>query len=171
MRNKGENRVNQDISGDFYLESDRIMLYLSLEHAEDGGGQWYTIIDKNDNMVIGSIGMVHLQPEWKNMSIQVFILEEERRREGYGTEALELLEEYIFDVLGYHRIAVKIADYNEAAIGLFKKAGYKLEGVQEQGGYRGNRYYDFILMRLLQNEYVKRNEKRSGNVKVRDSVL
>lgn len=143
----------------FFLETDRIMLRLSLEHeiADEGGSEWYTIIDKKNHAIIGSIGMVHRRPERRNTSLQIFILEKEKRREGYGLEALELLEKYIFDTLAYHRIAVKMPEFNEAAIGFFKKAGYKLEGVEEQGGCRGDWYYDIIRMRLLRNEYVKRN--------------
>lgn len=143
----------------FFLESDRVLLRPFLEHeiADEGGSEWYTIIDKKGHAIIGSIGMVQRRPEWGNTSLQISILNEEKRGEGYGLEALELLEKYIFDTLAYHRIAVKMPEFNEAAIGFFKKAGYKLEGVEEQGGCRGNWYYDIIRMRLLRNEYVKRS--------------
>lgn len=140
------------------IESDRMVLCPFLGYDIAGDGEWYIIIGKEDNAAIGLIGMVHRQPRQGNTGIQIVILEEKKRRAGYGLEALELLEQYIFDVLGYHRIAVRMADFNKAAIGFFKKAGYKLEGVQEQGGCQNDRYYDVILMRLLYNEYALRRK-------------
>lgn len=140
------------------IESDRMVLCPFSGYDIAGDGEWYIIIGKEDNVAIGLIGMVHRQPRQRNTGIQIIILEEKKRRAGYGLEALKLLEQYIFDVLGYHRIAVRIADFNKAAISFFKKAGYKLEGVQEQGGCQNDRYYDVILMRLLYNEYVLRRK-------------
>lgn len=141
----------------FLLESKRIILHPIPAHepADDGESQWYAIIEKHHHMPIGSIGMVHRHPEWRNTGIQIVISNEENRREGYALEALELLERNIFDTLAYQRIAVRIVDFDTAAIRLFKRAGYKPEGVQEQGCRHNDRYYDFILLRLLRAEYLK----------------
>lgn len=141
------------------LESERIILHPIPAHelADDGANQWYTIIDKRSHMPIGSIGMVQRHPQWRNTGLQLAIADEEYRREGYALEALELLEGYIFHKLAYERIAVRIVAFNTAAIGLFKKAGYKLEGVQEQACCHNDRFYDFILLRLLRAEYVRKN--------------
>lgn len=151
----------ENVIGCFLLESERIVLHpLPIqEPAEDGEGRWYTIIEKNDNAPIGSIGMVRCHPQWYNTGLQLVIADEKYRREGYALEALELLERYIFHTLAYQRIAVRIIDFNKPAIRLFKKAGYKLEGVQEQGCYHDGRYYDFILLRLLRDEYLQRAER------------
>ena len=48
---------------------------------------------------------------------------------------------------------MRIAAFNEGAVQFFKKAGYKLEGVQEQGCFYNDRFYDVILLRLLRDEY------------------
>lgn len=142
------------------LESERIILHPLPTHelADDGANQWYTVIDKRSHTPIGTIGMVQRHPQWRNTSLQLIIADEEYRRQGYALEALELLEGYIFGTLVYQRIAVRIVDFNTAAIRFFKKAGYKLEGVQEQACCHNGRYYDFILLRLLRSEYLQRNE-------------
>lgn len=143
-----------------HLESERIILYpLSDWEITDGENTWYTIVCKKDNLPIGRIGMVHRHPEWKNTQLQIVIQDEEKRGEGYGLEALELVEKYIFDTLAYQRIAVRIAAFNKAAVCFFKKAGYKLEGVQELGCFYNDKYYDVILLRLLRNEYVNRKKR------------
>ncbi len=143
-----------------FLESKRLVLYqIPIYEQANHVSQWYAITEKKNQVNIGFIGMVHCHPEWNNTGVQIIISKEENRREGYALEALELLEQYVFEALFYQRIAVKIIDFNKPAIALFKKAGYKLEGVQEQGFYCRDTYYDFILLRLLRHEYIRRMEK------------
>lgn len=142
-----------------HLESERIQLYPIPKWDERSWdiNLWYLIGCKEEEEPIGRIGMVHCHPEWKNTQLQIIIQDEEKRGKGYGMEALELLEKHIFDVLAYQRIAVQITDYNKRAIQFFKKAGYKLEGVQEQGYFYKDKFYDVILLRLLWKEYRKQN--------------
>jgi len=141
-----------------YLEAERILLLPFSEHGVTGDGidTWYAIVRKENSAPIGMIGMVHQRPEWKNTGLWIAIPDEHNRREGYGLEALGLMEQYIFDSLAYQRIAVRIAECNQAAVSFFKKAGYKLEGVQELGYFCDDRYYDVILLRLLRKEYMGR---------------
>lgn len=142
-----------------HLESERIQLYPISKWDEMNRDMniWYLIVCKEGEQSIGKIGMVHCHPKWKNTQLQIVIQNKEKRGKGYGTEALKLLEKYIFDVLAYQRIAVQITDSNKEAIQFFKKAGYKLEGVQEQGYFYNDRFYDVILFRLLWKEYMKQN--------------
>lgn len=146
-----------------YLESKRIVLLPLSEQgiADDSNDTWYAIVDRENHASVGMIGMVHRHPEWRITGLRLVISDEEKRREGYGLEALELVERYIFDILAYQRIAVQIADFNQTAIQFFKKAGYKLEGVQESGVFCNDRYYNVILLRLLRKEYMSRREIRS----------
>lgn len=140
------------------FEAERVILLPLSEHTvtDDGMDIWYAIVDKENRAPIGMIGMVHRHPEWKNTGLWIVISDEQNRREGYGLEALGLVEKYIFDSLAYQRIAVRIADCNQAAVQFFKKAGYKLEGVQELGYLHDDQYYDVILLRLLRKEYLSR---------------
>ncbi len=141
-----------------YLESERIVLLPLSQHIvmDDGIDTWYAIVDKENSVPIGMVGIVHQHPEWRNTGLWITIPDGHNRGEGYGLEALELVEEYIFDSLAYQRIAVRIADCNQAAVAFFKKAGYKLEGVQELGYFHDDQYYDVILLRLLRKEYQNR---------------
>ena len=141
-----------------HLESERIVLIPFSEQivTDDNIDTWYIIVDKDSHVSIGMIGMVHQHPQWKNTGLWIMITDEENRSEGYGLEALALMEKYIFDILVYQRIAVRIADCNQTAIRFFKKAGYKLEGVEESGYFDNDQYHDVILLRLLRKEYMSR---------------
>ena len=105
-----------------FLESKRLVLYqIPIYEQANHVSQWYSITEKKNQVNIGFIGMVHCHPEWNNTGVQIIISKEENRREGYALEALELLEQYVFEALFYQRIAVKIIDFNKPAIALFKK--------------------------------------------------
>ena len=60
------------------------------------------------------------------------------------------------NVLAYQRIAVQITDSNKEAI-QFLKSRLQIGGVQEQGYFYNDRFYDVILFRLLWKEYMKQN--------------
>ena len=138
-----------------HLESERIELFPlpKGDTTNSDIGAWYVIVSKEGSLPIGRIGIVHCHPEWRHTRLQIVIQDEEKRRQGYGMEALRLVEQYLFDILAYQRIAVRIAAFTEGAVQFFKKAGYKLEGVQEQGCFYNDRFYDVILLRLLRDEY------------------
>lgn len=140
------------------LATERIVLLPLPEHDVDDNKTdvWYAIVDRENRTPVGMIGMVHRHPEWKNTGLWIMIPDKHNRREGYGLEALELMEQYIFEGLAYQRIAVGIAECNQAAVHLFKRAGYKLEGVQELGCFCNNQYCGVILLRLLRKEYMGR---------------
>ncbi len=146
------------------LEAERVVLLPLSDHCmtDDSMDIWYAIIDKEGHTSIGMIGMVRRHPEWKNTGLWIVIPDEQNRREGYGMEALGLMERYIFDSLEYQRIAVQIAEYDQDTVCFFKKAGYKLEGVQELGYFCDGMYCDLILLRLLRKECI--NLKSSSKI-------
>jgi RimJ/RimL family protein N-acetyltransferase len=42
---------------------------------------------------------------------------------------------------------------NENALRFYEKVGFKREGVQRDGYFHNHRYYDFIMMSILEDEY------------------
>nr|WP_231969160.1 GNAT family protein [Thermoanaerobacterium sp. RBIITD] len=64
---------------------------------------------------------------WKNRNceIEIMIDEEKYRNNGYGTEALQLLINFIFNELNLHRIELRDYDFKERVIRCYKKCGFK----------------------------------------------
>ena len=44
--------------------------------------------------------------------------------------------------------------FNEAALAFYEKIGFRREGIQQQGYYYNFQYHDFVMMRLLRQEYM-----------------
>jgi len=88
----------------------------------------------------------------------IIIGEKDARGKGYGKEAGHLLLRYAFHQLGFHRISVGVVGFNKPAIKFWKSLGFKKEGVEREEYYCDNKYSDFIMMSILENEYKKPQE-------------
>ena len=73
--------------------------------------------------------------------------------QGMGQEAMELALRFIFDELNLHRISLSVFAYNERAIALYEKLGFRREGVQREALYRDGQRYDMIWYGLLCREW------------------
>jgi len=92
---------------------------------------------------------------WNNGTaiIYIGIGGEKHRGCGYGEEALKLTIEFGFEELNFHRIQLTVLEYNEPAIKLYEKLGFKREGVYREFIHRDGRRYDMYLYGILRSEW------------------
>lgn len=126
-----------------------------LVRRETRDSVWFAIVRKEDNKVIGETGLLRMFPAWRTTDLTIIIPDQENQGKGYGTEAISLIMDYAFGYLAYNRISIGVVGFNTYAVNFYKKVGFKQEGIQEQGYYYNYKYYDFIMMRILKNEFVK----------------
>ncbi|WP_084219624.1 GNAT family N-acetyltransferase [Jeotgalibacillus soli] len=69
---------------------------------------------------------------------------------GYGTEALKLLD-YGFGMLNLHRIELDVYNHNDRGMHVYKKIGFKQEGILRVYLFINHRYYDLIMMSIGNN--------------------
>jgi hypothetical protein len=60
--------------------------------------------------------------------------------------------------VGLSRISLVVYAGNDAAINMYKKIGFKIEGCQKYGIYTLGKYMDTILMGLLLDEDLQKEE-------------
>lgn len=109
------------------------------------------IIDSD--ILVGIIGLFDIQ--WAN-GVGTFFIgigDNNSSGKGYGIEALRLLLDFGFNELNLHRIQLNVISYNERAIKLYEKAGFKREGVFRELLFRDNKRYDLYLYGYLRNEW------------------
>lgn len=78
---------------------------------------------------------------------------------GYGSEALQLLLRYAFDELNLFRLTALIPGYNQPAIGLYEKSGFKEEVRRRQALNRDGRRCDLLHMGLLLDKWKSLEDK------------
>jgi len=78
---------------------------------------------------------------------------------GYGTEAMRILVDFGFNQANLHRITAEARVDNAASIEIFKKIGFEVEGTLRDSFFRNGRYYDTIVMSILEKDLNEREQK------------
>lgn len=79
---------------------------------------------------------------------------------GYGTEAMRLIEAWGFYNLGLHRLYTSILDFNGASIHTrVKKTGWRIEGCQKEAVFRKGRWCDVYNLAMLRDEFDQLSNK------------
>ena len=109
--------------------------------------------------LIGVTGFENIS--WNNGTALIYIGigEEKHRGRGYAKEALKLTMEFGFEELNFHRIYLTVLEYNESAINLYERLGFKREGVYREFIHRDGRRYDMYLYGILRSEWDAFKEK------------
>jgi RimJ/RimL family protein N-acetyltransferase len=137
-----------------YESEKEILLRLSKEHV-------YGIIENENNTLIGNVGLVSVNHIHKTAEVGIFIGRKEYWGKGYGTEALKLLIDYSFRILGIENIMLKVFDYNVRAKKCYEKVGFKVIGERRKAHYYNNERHNDIYMDIIKEDFYKEDKKRS----------
>jgi len=114
---------------------------------------WFVIALQANDRVIGEAGLLRMFNPWRTTDLSIVIGEKDAWGQGYGTEAIQLMLDYAFGYLNFHRVSVGVVGFNERAIRFYEKVGFKREGIQREGYYHDHQYHDFVMMSILEDEY------------------
>jgi len=117
---------------------------------------FYLIRTLHDERKIGLIGLDGIRWVHGDACVGIGLGERDYWGEGYGTDAMFVLQRYAFDVLNLHRLSLTVFDYNQRAIRSYEKAGFIVEGRARQYLNREGQRYDMIFMGILRDEWEKR---------------
>lgn len=115
------------------------------------------IILKENDQLIGNIGLHDISPPYRHAELGIFIGDKSCWSKGYGTEALSLMLEYGFNQLNLHRVYLSVYSFNARAIRAYEKVGFKREGVLREHIYRNGEYGDVYCMGILESEWREQN--------------
>lgn len=121
--------------------------------GEDERQKNFVIADRQTEEYIGQIDLIHI--DWKNSTAAMGIVlgRKELLGQGFGTEAVKLLQYFVFERLNMHRLELDVHDYNERAYRCYLTCGFVEEGRQRQKFFIHGRYTDVIQMAILRAEY------------------
>jgi len=110
-------------------------------------------IDTPDLGLIGTVNLVDI--DWKNNHAFTGLMlgDKDIRGKGYGTDTFMGIERYAFEELHLERLDGTVIEYNEAALKLIKKCGWKEEGRQRNWYFRKNRYWDRLIVGITRQDY------------------
>ena len=74
--------------------------------------------------------------------------------QGYGAEALGLALQFAFQELNLHRVQLTVFSYNQRAIALYEKLGFRREGIFREHLERDGTRFDMYLYGMLRPEWL-----------------
>lgn len=126
--------------------------------------QWYehTINDKSKKKMIienvggepiGQISLMNIDQRNQSVEIGITIGDKSYWGQGMGYDAMFTLLGFVFHEWRFHRVYLHVASFNERAIKLYEKLGFKKDGILRDNIYTRNRYYDSLVMSILKPEF------------------
>jgi ribosomal-protein-alanine N-acetyltransferase len=88
----------------------------------------FVICRKADGVMVGSIGLFHIVRLALQGGVTGYMVGAPYARQGFATEALQLVLRFAFKTLKLHRVEANIQPGNVASIALVRRAGFKCEG-------------------------------------------
>jgi RimJ/RimL family protein N-acetyltransferase len=115
--------------------------------------QTYAIVEAGTDELLGNCGLFAIEAVHRSAEIGIFIGPADKRGKGYGAEALRLLCDYGFNVLGLESIRLKTYSFNERAAACYRKVGFKAAGRLRKAHFYAGVRHDILLMDLLAEEF------------------
>ena len=75
------------------------------------------------------------------------------RGQGYGSEALTLIQRYAFDELNLYRVAATTPSYNSGALRWLKRANFSIEVRQREAIKRAGQRWDLVHLAAVRPEW------------------
>lgn len=140
------------------LMVNRVKLVTETEHW-----QWYEKVVKDSFIFAIEVGGKHIgncclkdvnaDGRSRKAELWIYIGDKKTRGKGYGEQAMRLLLDYAFNALNLNRIYLYSMAHNKPAYNLYRKLGFKHEGVRRQDVFINGKYCDTVFMGILKKEW------------------
>lgn len=123
--------------------------------AKESHPDWvdFLIYDRTTDVPIGAAGLRGIDLKVGIAELGISMGRKDFWGKGLGTEAITLLVDYGFTVLGLHNIMLSTYAYNERALRSYLKVGFREFGRRRQAQRIGDQRYDIVYMDLLRSEF------------------
>ena len=111
--------------------------------------------DGDKEVTIGAIGLMASGADTEHhrvASMGIFIATEFQNN-GYGTEASQWIVDYGFRFMNLHSINLSVYSFNERAMAVYRKIGFRVEGKLRERLFLDRKWHDIIQMGILEHEW------------------
>jgi diamine N-acetyltransferase len=98
---------------------------------------------------MGLIDLFDFDPKNLRVGMGIIVSRKGDRNKGVGAEAIEILTNYAFLVLGMRQVYVNVMEENAPSIHLFSKLGFEKVGVKKDWIYSNGVYKNEILFQKI----------------------
>lgn len=120
-------------------------------HARRDLLQW-TIADAEDDRLLGTVTLAHVEPLHRRAEIGYAVLHAEQGR-GIGRAASTRLLRFAFEGLALERIEADVDPRNAASLHLLDSQGFRVEGHLRRRYRIADEWHDAVLLGLLREDW------------------
>lgn len=114
------------------------------------------IVDEvKQDSVLGLVSLTNLDYINRNAIFHIMIGEMSQRGKGIGYFATTEILRHAFNDLNLKRIELSVFEDNERAVNLYKRVGFKCEGVKRQAVYKNGHFLDMLIMGILKEDILE----------------
>ena len=117
----------------------------------------FTICCIENDQPIGQTALLRIDWVGRMAVFYIGIADKENWSKGYGSETLAVVLEYAFNTVNINRVQLVVAVENTAAVKVYQKSGFLIEGTLREAMYHQGRYCDFYIMGILKSDWDKKN--------------
>lgn len=110
------------------------------------------VYDEEAHKLIGHVGLYKIDERARKAEYGILLADDASRGKGFGTMCTKMMVDYAFDVLKLHRVYAEVIAENKASECMFKKCGFKVEGILRDDNFKNGRYFDVLVMSILESE-------------------
>lgn len=116
------------------------------------------IVEIDSDSHIGNIKLGPINWISRISPLGIMIGNKEFWGKNYASESIKLVLDYAFKRLNLHKVTLGVVEKNNAAVSVYKKAGFKVEGLAKSQFYLDGEYCNAIYMGMTREEFLI-NEK------------
>jgi len=121
--------------------------------VNDNSWQYFVVKPiEEPERVIGAAGLTYIHPIYRTGEFAITLGDTAYRGKGYGSDTLRTLIDHGFNDLNLNKIWCEVYENNKA-VEIYRKIGFKDEGVLRQHVYKNGKYLDSYILSMLRSEY------------------
>ncbi len=113
---------------------------------------FFAIIMKSDSSHIGNVRLGPIDYMSKTAKFSMMIGNKKYQNQGLGTEVVRIIVEYCFKFLDIHKIFLEVIPDNQAAVKIYEKNAFVVEGTLRDHLWLNNRHYDLLIMSIIKKQ-------------------
>ncbi len=113
----------------------------------------FDIIDLENDIHIGNVGIFDIDHINRTAELGIAIGDKLFWGKGYGTEALQLILDFCFNILNLYNVMLKYYEYNERGGRCYTKVGFKEIGRRRKAKIIAGKHFDIVHMDILAEEF------------------
>lgn len=119
---------------------------------DNPGAAGFCVTRSDDDTLLGHVTLFGADAKNRAATLAI-VLGPEHLGQGYGTDAVRLMVRYGFREMGLHRIGLQALAFNNRALAVYEKVGFREEGRRREVVFHDGAFHDEVQMGLLEDEW------------------